>query len=458
MELNYPEYKDKLDILKSIRHEIKKRRFILDENTEKFGFDSMSQLAKVKNTSEVKGYPFVVSKNVSKILKGQKLALKLLPSELKYEKTEHPANVECIILKELTDNIILKGVSPHIAFYIGNQKVTNKSRAVKFLNLKRLEVEELIRPSSNMLISQFVEGGSLDNWVYNCSENDIPITDIMWKGIVFQLIYTIAVLQKKYRLMHNDFHYGNILIDTSVKSGGYFVYTINNKTYYIPNNGCIPMGWDYEFSMVYSDNIEDFFPNKFIVGRYNYNRKTFITKDPSEIDTDSEMNVPYNYNETYDLHYFLTSLLDLYISQELFDWIVRLYPTELIPEDLSETTTDTTSDTTDATDATDTTNTTDTTDTIDSADITTDVVPDLENLEISDSSSSDSNESGSSNESSSSSGIIYLSDGRMINGVEKLFDNLPTPLNILNDTFFESLTIKPDDFEESKAVYFKAGF
>ena len=55
--------------------------------------------------------------------------------------------------------------------------MSNKSRALKFLNLKRLEVEELVRTHSNMLISEYIEGGSLDSWIYNIYENDAEIKD-----------------------------------------------------------------------------------------------------------------------------------------------------------------------------------------------------------------------------------------------------------------------------------------
>ena len=43
------DFKAKLDLLKSIRHDIKKKRFILDESKENFGFDNLSLLKKVKN-------------------------------------------------------------------------------------------------------------------------------------------------------------------------------------------------------------------------------------------------------------------------------------------------------------------------------------------------------------------------------------------------------------------------
>ena len=327
---------EKQKYLNNVRHEIKKKRLLFDEGKEKFGMDEMTQLIKVKNTSEVKGYPFAITKKNYKNNESLKMAIKIVPIETKYEKDEHPCNLENLILKELTENIVNKSISPHITHYLGTQKVTNKNKALKQLNLKRLEVEGKIRTHSNMLISEFVEGGSLDNWIFNTYENDDEISDYQWKSIVFQLIYTITVLQRYYRLMHNDFHYGNILIDTSIKPSGYLVYEINNKKYYLKNTGIIPKLWDWEFGMVYSDKIKGAYANKYITGHYKFDYKTHQTivddLTYSDIDEDDN-NVPYQYNDFYDLHYFLTSLLDLYISQDLFDWIMKLYPEELIPEE-----------------------------------------------------------------------------------------------------------------------------
>ena len=51
----------------------------------------------------------------------------------------------------------------------------------------------------------------------------------------------------------------------------------------------------------------------------------------------------------------------------------------------------------------------------------------------------------------------YLSDGRLINGIEDMF-KLPTPIDLIRHNFFEELTIKPKDFDENDAIYFRAGF
>lgn len=456
-EMKKYDFKKKMAYLAEIRHELKKHRIIFDEGKENFGLDEFKQLTKVKNTSEVKGYPFRgYFKKYDKILRGIKIALKIVPVETKYEKIDHPCNIEPIVLKELTDSLIRTGKTPHLTYYLGIQKVSNRSRAIKNLNLKRLELEDKIRGYSNMMISEYINGGSLDNWIFNTYENDDEISDSQWKYIVFQLIYTIAILQHDYKMMHNDFHYGNILIDTSIKPGGYFVYEIHNKRYYIPNTGIIPKGWDHEFTMAYRDNIPNYYPNKYIMGSWGYDKTNHkIIVDYTNSDPDEKHNVPYEFNEVYDLHYFLTSLLDLYISQELFDWIINLYPDELIPEeDSTETYTDTTTDTTD----TDTTNITDTTDTETTK--TDTETSDTNDYSISisltdETTTEETNETESNNSNSKKS--TFLIDGRLINGVEKMF-NLPTPKLLLECEFFKEFLKVPHDFNEKEAVYFKSGF
>jgi hypothetical protein len=233
--------------------------------------------------------------------------------------------------------------------------------------------------------------------------------------------------------------------------------------------------------MCYSNKVEDFYPNKFIIGNNEYDRKTCVTKDrvkkhdEESLDSD-DLNVPYNYNETYDLHYFLTSLLDLFVSQELFDWVVDIYPDELIPREDS-------SSTDSSRDSSDSHSSESSVESVSSGEFSQDVlkrkmdkiklsdvsVP-KETSESSDSTSdstdstdstdsiSDSQSSIDTSDSSSSEYNRYLSEGRMKNGIESQFEDLPTPTKILKHSFFDSFKNKPDDFDESKALYFNAGF
>lgn len=428
----------KIKVLESIRHEIKKKRVMLDESKDKFGMEEMSQLIKVKNTSQVKGYPFKIKGRSLKC--NENIAIKIVPIETKYEKDEHPCYIENMVLRELTDNFVLNNISPHVTHYLGTQKVNNKSRALKQLNLKRLQVEERIRSSSNMLISEYVNGGSLDTWVFDTYENDKEVSSEQWKYIVFQLIYTIIAMQHHYKLMHNDFHYGNILIDDTIEPSGYFVYEINNKKYYLKNTGVIPKLWDFEFSMVHSNNIKGCYPNKFIIDC---------------VAEDTTKNVPDTFNEYYDIHYLLTSLLDLYISQDLFDFIMQLYPQELIPEETSSddsiSTNDSNSSGTDSSDSDTLTNSSD-----------SGTITNSSNLVSSNSIAGSSTTSSGTNSSeysydSNSSGDQYLKEGRMVNGVEHYF-SMPKPLSILESEYFVDLTKKPEDFDENNYIHFKAKF
>lgn len=458
----------KQKILKNIRNEIKKKRLLLDESKEYFGGTSIKQLSKVKNTSDVKGYPFKITHD-NKFVEGLQLALKITPIETKFDKENHPSNIEYIILKDFTENIVLENISPHITFFLGVQKISNSGRAIKFLNLKRLEVEEKIKKQSLMLISEYVSGGSIDNWVCDTYENNDTISDLQWKLIVFQLIYTLAVLQHHYKFMHNDFHYGNILIDDKIKPGGYHVYTIQGKTYYLPCTGIVSKLWDTELSMVYSDKIPDCYHNKYITGLYNYDKKNHKTIIPPKNYEESEESkcssdestVPYNYNTVYDLHYFLTNFIDLYISQELFDWIFEIYPIELIPDKSSSYSTSSryssrSSDSDGSSRSSD-----------GDSGRSSDSNFGRSSSKSSDGSSSDSGRSSGSDSGRSSDGDSdggsssyynkYIVRGRMINGIENQFQ-LPSPIDLLQHKFFENFLIKPIDFDEKTAVYFNARF
>ena len=435
-------YVDKLKNLNSLKHEIKKKRIFFDESKEFFGFDIMTQLIKVKNTSEIKGYPFLINN------KHHRFGLKVIPVENKYEKHEHPSYLEYIILKYLTENVVNKQISPHFVHFLGHFKVSNKIRAIKHINLKRLEVENQIRTHSNVVISEFVEGKSLDNWLHDTYEADDKISNLQWKIIVFQMIYTIYVMQAYYKLMHNDFHYGNILIDNTIKKGGYYVYNVNNKVYYIPNTGILPKLFDFEYAMVYSNKMEETYPNKFIMGHCVYDKSKHVSvpnNSTSDDDDDDDNNVPCNYNDVYDVHYFLTSLLDLFISEELFNWVLKTYPEEVIPPDESTTESSSEDSSDSSSESSDSSS--------ESSDSSSEDSSNKNSSESSDKNSSESSDDSSSESSNDSSHTEFLKDGRLINGVENKI-KLPRPLELLENDFFKEFLIKPDDFDQSTAVYF----
>jgi hypothetical protein len=495
--------KTKLENLKKFKNDIKKKRVILDDSRSSFKLDSLEQLMRVKNTSQVKGYPCVGSSEKYIEKYNTRLGVKINPIETKFNKEEHPMNLEHIYLKQLTEDLVDNYITPNIVYFLGYQKVSNKAKALKFIgnDLKVLENEGCITHYSNVLFSEFIEGGCLNKWIKNIyntevgmveenisedelksvgkslvlskdlsieistkslsiksdskqtsisnskSQNELITLD-QWKYLVFSLLYTIDILQTKYKLSHNDFHYGNILIDTSIKPEGYLVYKRNGKTFYFKNYGFIPKLWDFEFAMNYNDAIPKSYPNKFVVGEnkiksdYTFSEDNFFEEfnkefkksglNRSEMDSaDSSIRcTPYNYNKYYDVHYFLTSLLDLYIPQSLFDWILQLFPEQLIPDDLESSNSN----------SSNTSNTSSNTN--------------ISNSNISNSNIS-SNLNNSNSETIETADTIYMAEGRLLNGVEKKFTNLPNANSLLDDSFFDKFTNKPRDLTIENSIIFE---
>lgn len=444
-------YKDKLIELNKIRNYIKTKTINLNENKKYFGHLKSTPLKKNNDDDdddEIKGFPFKIKLKGSTKIKN--LSVKIIPIENKYTTNEHPCFIENIILKELTDNVINKNLSPHIVFYFGSTKVNNKSSCLLEMNLPNFYNNKKIKNYSNMLISEYIDGLSLEEWVYKQTKKNIEISPTTWLSMIFQLLYTIFIFQHKYKLLHNDFHYGNILIDDNIKKEGYFIYKIFGKTYYLKNFGVIPKLWDFEFCMCYSDNIKSLYPNKYIIGSSDYNKKTFSTNINS---VDKNFHVPLNYNEVYDSHYLLTSLLKLYISDDIYEWICNLYPYEVIE---AESDSDSDSDSyyeSESDSEFEHTKSENKKSSIKSVDkIFSKLNKDSRNSSLSSSSSSSSNLSYSTYTSSENESV-YLKDGRLLNKTLNMF-NLPTTKDILNDKIFDQFLIKPTDLNPDVDVVF----
>jgi hypothetical protein len=462
-------YKDKTEYLKSIRKAIKNKKIIFDDTKSNFGFDKMKLLTKVNNTSEVKGYPFELYNKDEYKESNFKYALKVVPTELKFDKKCNPSALEIKLLKNLTSDLVDTNICPSIVYYLTNIKSVNRCEALKCIDLKRLEAEDRIRKNSCILISEFINGSNLRDWVYDrCDRNDEP-SNIEWQGLIFQILYTLFVLQDKYKLMHNDMHYGNILMDTSIKAGGYFVYKLIDKNnvetvYYIKNYGVIPKLWDFEFSMMYSDEISDLFPNKLVIGDMGYNKKEHKTiEEYSRSSGKYSYNMPVQYNRIYDSHYFLCSLFDLVISQEVFDWIKSIYPEDVIPSD-SSSSSDGSSESSDSEDdySEDDSEYSDSEDDLeeDDSDDGGNLIKKLMNIKL-----GKDGEKGSDNQiesyvtsSSDYTSICekYIDSGRLIN-YKSDHMKIPTTDEILGNKFFDKLKQVPDDYIESDLdnVYFE---
>lgn len=392
--------KDKLKSLGVLRNDIKKKKIVIDETKENFGFEKMKQLRDV-DRDYIQGIPFRLQTN-----DGKKIVLKVTPVETCYEKNKNPVYIENIILKELTETFVKKYNIPNFLYYLGTFKISCKSPALRTKYFSILNNEGCIRSTCNVLISEYIDKGSLKEYV---DQRNLSLN--VWKSIIFQVVFAIYAMQQKYNLMHNDLHHGNILIDKTDEHG-YLTYNIQNTKYYIKHNGIIPKLFDYEFAMSFKNNIKGMYENALIKDKKEY--------------------MDY-YNESSDLHCFFDSLLDFELPKELEDWIRSKYdPRVLIDHYESEILSNSSykSDSEIETIKNETSS------------LNEKTIEEFLNV-------TKFSESSSNSSSKSITNGDFTSHRRLLKGVEKIID-LPTPLSILTDPFFSSYTDKPKKYDSYK--------
>ena len=183
---------------------------------------------------------------LSKLLKGSCVSVKLIPLEedsfYNKENTKYDVWRE-IKAMELVTKLVRKwncqNFSMMYGYFVCNNCSYNNPELASSSKMCLLVVTELSH-------------SDLKNWLIERDEiitKSKQSTDLMtgirytnlineWYNIFFQIFSSIYLLQKKHQLIHNDLHWGNILID-KIKAGGYWVYIINGITYYLPNLGFI---------------------------------------------------------------------------------------------------------------------------------------------------------------------------------------------------------------------------
>jgi serine/threonine protein kinase len=131
---------------------------------------------------------------------------------------------------ELHNNKIYSDINDHIKF-------VKKDLAVNKISFSVLEVADIT-------FSNFFD--RMDNSAINFA---------ICKSIIFQIIYTLGAIKKKYPLfMHNDFHSDNIVLKFDhnyvyrANNQKYLVFNAENKRYFVPYFGIIPKIIDFGFS------------------------------------------------------------------------------------------------------------------------------------------------------------------------------------------------------------------
>ncbi len=420
------DYAAKISKLKRLRSNMKQERIVIDEKSRTLGFDFLERLKDKSDSGFDRSQPFSAS------IGDTQMCVKCVPQRLEYPTKNHPNMIEYIHLKEFNDNVLFKGISPHITGYYYSKRVNVGCRALRKLKLEKYETDGLIKPKALLIISEFVSGGDMDQFLMDRDE-DLSVYE--WKVLIFQVIYTLYALQRKYKFMHNDMYFGNVLVDTEETDEEWSCYSALGKRYFTKNVGFSTRLWDFEFSQVYS-------PPEDMKVHYNNELVNVIDIKP-----------PVVYDEHYDLHFFLSTLLEIeYLHKDVYDWIRGLYPDDTLLEKGKARVSDK-QVSNDLTVGQSTSYQESEGSVSGSASVSISGSEEGESSDLDESGSEDGSESGSDG-TESDNGFI-TSSGRLLTGAGKT-KNLPTPTSILNNLFFEELTVEPAGARQMKVLSFKS--
>lgn len=89
------------------------------------------------------------------------------------------------------------------------------------------------------LISEFAENGDVKSWCLEKVRNKDE-----WNSMFFQVFNALYAFQKYFDLVHNDLHWGNVLVK-KVPENSVIHYTINGNKFIIPTYGNLFLLWDF---------------------------------------------------------------------------------------------------------------------------------------------------------------------------------------------------------------------
>lgn len=199
----------------------------------------------------------------------------------------YPSLIE-IVANTLTNQLVLQNVCPH---YILNYHWNYDNNSINLYN-------------------EYATFGDFYKWTKMDHSHE------MWMNALFQILVGLYAIKKYYNMHHTDFHTGNILVH-KVKPGGYWIYTINRKNYYVPNLGYIFLLSDFGFAWI---------PNKLLVEWHYKDKLSHLTKVGLEfydllilIESIRDINLPST---------FLNVLEDMFAKPETYMYTTKHYKSE----------------------------------------------------------------------------------------------------------------------------------
>lgn len=238
-----------------------------------------------------------------------------------------PENAELRMLK-LLSYFVVKRCTPHFVLPIGtfNTSITNFIKVpanIIDLNDKRNSMyrefidnyhKNKFEDFVSILISEWCNGGDLLDYI---RKNYQSLTLRHWIIIIFQILFTLALIHEKYpAFRHNDMKPNNILVQlTDIKNTekSRYRYNIGNTKFIIPNINIQIKIWDFDFACI--DGI--------------------IENSKVNSEWTKKINITKRENKYYDMHYFFNTLISKrFFAQfyeggaptEIIDFVHRVVP------------------------------------------------------------------------------------------------------------------------------------
>ena len=170
----------------------------------------------------------------------------------------------------------------------------------------------------SVLISEWANNGDLLEYIKN---NYKDLKTKHWRGIFFQLISVLAIIQSKYPgFRHNDLKANNILVHKIPisKNNNKFKYKINGQCYVVPNIGFQLKLWDFDFACI----------------------PGIVDNSKVEAEWTDKINVKPEQHRYYDIHYFINTLTKRgffpeFWTSELISDKVKDFARRVLPKKLS---------------------------------------------------------------------------------------------------------------------------
>lgn len=255
----------------------------------------LNEMEKVKNTTELNEYESCNEYYIHK---------KIL-TELNLIHVPRLINKECLLIPNDKINILRKKGGNDSRKTICKTLLSVKNNILEYT---KYDTQPYSIIYATQWVNESVDIDTLSEIIPKLSVTE-DIKSDMWRNIMFQVVYTLYILQKHYKFMHNDFHNNNILIEET-PAGGYYKYEVelsncesDTINYYIPNIGYTVKITDFEWSTIENH------PNPYF----------------EEAITDS-------FSDKTDLFLFVSCLLDCEIPQDLRDFLTTSYGTEMLDD------------------------------------------------------------------------------------------------------------------------------